>query len=137
MITTLGFALGFSSLARSYTVQTVSGYSCHVLAAGNEADCGLGGGTWASTGISTVYVDVFAQWGGSMSIDLLRLSYTGTRTEAVVGRSFNAGANDLMLSTPAMATNPSMWDYHTIVLLSSPNTFTSQVDLYGVSAITN
>jgi hypothetical protein len=136
--TLLGFAIGYSSLATSGTIQTIqSDYGCR-QAGGIELDCPFSGGTWASAGISYVYFDFYAYSSSNVEVDLIRYSWTGTRTEQAGNRTFYAGNQDVGLATPNMATNPSPWDYYYLALYGAPNLFGGYIgQTYGVSAMSN
>src|SRR5438132_7672754 len=98
----LGFAIGYSSMATSSTIQTLESSSCRQQGS-YEVDCSFVGGTWASTGIARVYADFHANSNGSVLLDLIRYSYTGTRTEQAGNQSFyGPGSYEVSLATPNM-----------------------------------
>jgi hypothetical protein len=130
-----GFAIGTATLAASQTIQTWSFQSIDNESSGIYV--GIAGGTWAQNGISGLYVDGQAFSAGSMEADLIRYSYTGTRTESVGVLSFGTGDFDLGMSTSQMAVGPSVWDYYLLGVYGSPNEFTSQVFVWGVSTYAN
>jgi hypothetical protein len=132
---TVGFAVGTASLASSSTVQTLPAVALHNM--GFEVDAGIVGGSWASTGIVQIYVDGYAYSGGSMLLDLIRYSYSGTRTETAASVSFAAGQFEVSLASPVMLTSPSQWDYYTFLMNGSPNEFTSQVSLDGIGVVSH
>jgi hypothetical protein len=130
----VGFAIGTASLASSSTVQTLPATSLHNI--GYEVDAGIVGGTWVSTGIAQIYVDGYAYSGGSMSLDLIRYSWSGTRSETAAPQSFAAGQFEISLVAPSYVfTNPNEWDYYTFLMNGSPGEFTSQVSLDGIGVI--
>jgi hypothetical protein len=128
----VGFAIGAAAPASSGTAQTLPPQALHVTA--DEVDAGIIGGTWLSAGVGAVYVDGYAHSAGSMFLDLIRFSWSGTRTEAVQSTSFWMGQFEIYIQPLVMRTNPDRWDYYTFGAAGLPGSgmFTSQVVLYGI-----
>jgi hypothetical protein len=131
----VSFAIGSASIASS-SIENLPGYGLTGIWAG-ERDIPLPGGTWASTGVEVVYVDGNSPQSGKMGLDLIRFSYTGTRTETVQAASYNAGQFEAAMWTPNMSTNASPWDYYTLILYAESGPNFSTISMTGVAASSN
>jgi hypothetical protein len=123
----LGFTLTIASDARSSTIQTIQSNACQVYKNGTDVYCGFAGGTWLSAGSTTAYVDGISSAAKGILLDLVRYSYTGTRTESIANNLIGVGGYDSALATPQMAANPSEWDYYFFYVSGWPNA----IQLFG------
>jgi len=128
----VGFAIGAAAPASSGTAQTLPATALRNHDSYVDAD--IIGGTWLSAGVGAVYVDGYAHSAGSMLLDLIRFSWSGTRTEAVQYTPFWMGQFEIYIQPLVMRTNPDQWDYYSFSAGGLPGSgmFTSQVVLYGV-----
>ena len=105
-----------------------------------QIECTVRGGTWASGGVNIVYVDGYgfgySSPPGMVLLDLIRYSYTGTRTEQADPVQFHSGSFEAALSTPVMSTDPSPWDYY-MLLINFTYLDQGKFSLYGVGVSAN
>jgi hypothetical protein len=132
----LGFTITTASGARSSTVQTIDSELCTVVHDGKTLYCGFVGGTWLGAGAAVAYVDGYSSADKTILLDLIRYSYTGTRTESAAVNSIGTGSYDTALTATQMATNPSEWDYYLFYIDGWPNVIDGAANsIYGVSMI--
>lgn len=132
----LGFTITTASGARSSTIQTISSDLCTVVNDGKTVYCGFVGGTWLGAGAATACVDGYSSAAKTILLDLIRYSYTGTRTESAAVNSIGTGSYDTALTATQMATNPSEWDYYMLYIDGWPNEIDGATSsLYGASMI--
>lgn len=133
----LGFSICYGSMASS-AAQTIPAQLCEITTAGLEFNCPIIGGTWASAGVSIVYVDGYGVSGaaGTVLLDLIRYSWTGTRTEQANTAQFQSGIFEMALWSPVMSTNPNQWDYYAFsVDAGVPDA--GKYSIFGVGVLSN
>ncbi|HEX3482886.1 MAG TPA: hypothetical protein VHT91_48085 [Kofleriaceae bacterium] len=133
----IGFSICYGSMARS-AAQTIPAQLCKSSGSGLEFDCYIIGGTWASAGVSIVYVDGYGSSGaaGTVLLDLVRYSWTGTRTEQANAAQFLSGTFEMALWSPVMSTNPNQWDYYTFSVDIVPSDV-GEFSIFGVGVLSN
>lgn len=131
----LSFTIASTSGAWSSTIQTIDSTSCQTVSS-SYVLCGFAGGSWLATGAATVYVDGTSAVAKNMQLDLIRYSYTGTRTESVSNTAVGTGTYEVALSATQMATNPSPWDYYMLGIDGWPQPINAGANyVYGVAMV--